>query len=46
VAQVADAPALGSAILAAVAAGLYPDVPAACARMVHEVGEGVGCRAC
>lgn len=36
--QVADAPALGCAILAAVAAGLFPDVPAACAAMVHQVG--------
>lgn len=34
--KVADAPALGSAILAAVAAGLYPDVPTACAAMVHQ----------
>lgn len=33
--EVADAPALGSAILAAVAAGLYPDVPGAAAAMVH-----------
>lgn len=36
--QVADAPALGCAILAAVAAGIFPDVPAACAAMVHQVG--------
>ncbi|KAI3438241.1 hypothetical protein D9Q98_000678 [Chlorella vulgaris] len=34
--KVSDAPALGAAILAAVAAGLYPDVPAACAHMVHQ----------
>ncbi|KAI7844200.1 hypothetical protein COHA_002334 [Chlorella ohadii] len=34
--KVADAPALGCAILAAVAAGLFPDVPAACAAMVHQ----------
>ena len=41
--QVADAPALGCAILAAVAAGLFPDVPAACAAMVHQVrGAGWG----
>ncbi|MCS7060100.1 MAG: FGGY family carbohydrate kinase [Anaerolineae bacterium] len=33
--QVADAPALGSAILAAVAAGLYPDPGAAAGRMVR-----------
>ncbi|MCB0154324.1 MAG: xylulose kinase, partial [Anaerolineae bacterium] len=33
--EVADAPALGSAILAAVAAGLYPDVPSAAGQMVH-----------
>jgi len=32
---VADAPALGSAILAAVGAGLYPDVATAAAKMVH-----------
>ncbi|PRW57267.1 carbohydrate kinase [Chlorella sorokiniana] len=34
--KVSDAPALGCAILAAVAAGLFPDVPAACAAMVHQ----------
>ncbi len=34
--QVADAPALGCAILAAVAAGLHPDVSSACAAMVHQ----------
>lgn len=33
--RVPDAPALGSAILAAVAAGLHPDVTAAAAQMVH-----------
>ena len=33
--QVADAPALGCAILAAVGAGLYPDVPTAADRMVQ-----------
>ncbi len=32
---VPDGPALGSAILAAVAAGLYLDVPSAAERMVH-----------
>ena len=32
---VPDAPALGSAILGAVAAGLFPDVPAAADAMVH-----------
>jgi ribulose kinase len=32
---VADAPALGSAILGAVAAGLFPDVQAAASQMVH-----------
>jgi ribulose kinase len=32
---VPDAPALGSAILAAVAAGLFPDVPTAADAMVH-----------
>ena len=32
----ADAPALGAAILAAVAAGCYPDVAAAVAAMVHD----------
>ncbi|EFN54952.1 hypothetical protein CHLNCDRAFT_134711 [Chlorella variabilis] len=31
--KVSDAPALGAAILAAVAAGLYPDVPTACSHM-------------
>lgn len=35
--QVAEAPALGCAILAAVAAGMHPDVPTACAAMVHQV---------
>ena len=30
-----DAPLLGSAILGAVAAGLYPDVASAAGRMVH-----------
>ena len=34
----ADAPALGSAILAAVAAGSYPDVAAAVEKMVHDEG--------
>ncbi|RME49637.1 MAG: xylulose kinase [Chloroflexi bacterium] len=33
--QVTDAPALGSAILGAVAAGLFPDIPAAARQMVH-----------
>ena len=33
--QVPDAPALGSAILGAVAAGLYPDVATAAGQMVH-----------
>ncbi len=33
--EVADAPSLGCAILAAVGAGLYPDVPSAVAEMVH-----------
>jgi sugar (pentulose or hexulose) kinase len=32
---VPDGPALGSAILGAVAAGLYPDVPTAAAKMVQ-----------
>ena len=40
--QVSDAPALGCAILAAVAGGLHPDVPTACTSMVHQVGGGVG----
>ena len=48
--QVADAPALGCAILAAVAAGLHPDVATACAHMVHQVREGAaaaqGCGVC
>lgn len=35
--EVADAPALGSAILAAVGAGLYPDIPTACDAMVTVV---------
>ena len=34
----ADAPALGSAVLAAVGAGAYPDVAAAVAAMVHSEG--------
>jgi ribulose kinase len=34
----ADAPALGSAVLAAVAAGAYPDVAMAVAAMVHSEG--------
>ena len=34
--KVPDAPALGSAILGAVAAGLYPDIPTAAGLMVHE----------
>lgn len=38
--QVSDAPALGSAILAAVAAGWYPDIPTAVSSMVH-VGQNV-----
>jgi ribulose kinase len=33
--RVPDAPALGSAILGAVAAGLHPDVPTAAGQMVH-----------
>jgi ribulose kinase len=33
--EVPDAPALGSAILGAVAAGLFPDVTTAAAQMVH-----------
>ena len=33
--EVPDAPALGSAILAAVGAGLYPDVATAASKMVH-----------
>lgn len=33
--QVADGPALGSAILGAVAAGLFPDIQSAASRMVH-----------
>ncbi len=33
--QVADAPALGSAILAAVGSGYFKDVPSACDAMVH-----------
>jgi len=33
--EVADAPALGSAILAAVGAGIYPDVPEAASNMVR-----------
>jgi ribulokinase len=37
--EVADAPALGSAILAAVAAGLYPDVGTAAAQMVRVRGQ-------
>lgn len=40
--QVADAPALGCAILAAVAAGLYPDVRTACLHMVHQVRRACG----
>ncbi|MEZ4709569.1 MAG: FGGY family carbohydrate kinase [Caldilineaceae bacterium] len=36
--KVADGPALGSAILAAVGAGLYPDVQTAAANMVHVTG--------
>jgi ribulose kinase len=35
---VPDAPALGSAILGAVAAGLYPDVQTAADQMVYETG--------
>jgi ribulokinase len=35
---VADGPTLGSAILGAVAAGLYPDVPTAADNMVHITG--------
>ena len=34
--QVPEAPTLGSAILGAVAAGLYPDIPTAAGLMVHE----------
>ncbi len=37
--EVADAPALGSAILAAVAAGLYPDVATAAGQMVRTRGQ-------
>jgi ribulose kinase len=33
--EVADAPSLGSAILGAVAAGLFPDIAAAAGSMVH-----------
>ncbi len=35
--RVADAPSLGSAILAAVGAGCYPDIPTAARAMVHVV---------
>jgi sugar (pentulose or hexulose) kinase len=33
--EVPDGPALGSAILGAVAAGLFPDIQSAATRMVH-----------
>jgi sugar (pentulose or hexulose) kinase len=33
--KVSDGPALGSAMLAAVGAGIYPDIPAAAEHMVH-----------
>ena len=33
--EVADGPALGSAMLAAVGAGIYPDIPTAAEHMVH-----------
>jgi FGGY-family pentulose kinase len=33
--EVSDGPALGSAMLAAVGAGIYPDVPSAAEKMVH-----------
>ena len=33
--RVGDAPTLGSAMLAAVAAGIYPDIPTAAENMVH-----------
>lgn len=40
--RVADAPALGCAILAAVAAGLYPDIPTAAKTMVQVGSGGLG----
>jgi xylulokinase len=30
-----EGPALGAALLAGVAVGIYPDIPAACAQVVH-----------
>jgi FGGY-family pentulose kinase len=33
--EVSDGPALGSAMLAAVGAGIYPDIPSAAEKMVH-----------
>ena len=33
--RVSEGPVLGSAILAAVGAGVYPDIPTAAAHMVH-----------
>ncbi len=37
--EVPDAPALGSAILGAVGAGLYPDIATAAGEMVHMRGQ-------
>jgi len=33
--EVSDGPVLGAAMLAAVGAGIYPDIPAAAEKMVH-----------